>query len=165
VDTLKAIVENPSLAQADREAAQTELARLEAELNPESGRPVAECRPPHPLEAELLQSTSCACLADVRYGEIHRFCVRHNWSAEVCGLYFEHWLPEYFAKTEWGKRQLGTAIDYVSRRPSPDSELNAAIEAWQALQEVRRRFNTSAEFAAMFTAEQVAEFGLGREDN
>ena len=158
IEALRQAAENPNLPEADREAARKELERLEADAKGESG--VRR----HKLEPELLQAACCVRLEGITYGQVHRFCSDRNWSDEAKSLYFEHWLPAYLSRNDWGRQQLSTTADYLPRDgPCPD-ELRQRIDAWRVLREVRRRFKADPSFAALFTPAQVAELGLGKDD-
>lgn len=170
IEALKLAASNPNLPEADREAARRELEQLEAESSDSPQRQA------HPLETELLESAGVIRLAEVNYLDVHQFCSDRDWSDDAKALYFDHWLPAYLTETSWGRHQLDKTLDYLARDakerseamgdkcPPEDPELSALINAWLALREVRRRYKASPAFAAMFTAEQITELGLNKED-
>lgn len=108
------------------------------------------------LERELLEEFHQASIADVEYGDIHKFCTDKKWTNPAAkSLFFDRWLPAY-RNTEQGSRKLAELETYRLMHKNPDKRSPSDLERMAAIAELRRRIRVDEEFCGML-ATSVSE--------
>jgi hypothetical protein len=87
VETLRAIINNPTVTASARAAAMEKLRELQAGRGEQPGTSEATAPVGGSLEAELLFKAGAQSLGDVEYEDIQSFCVTERWSDEAWSLY------------------------------------------------------------------------------